>query len=1064
MTFLIINYFKNIEGNFINLSLLGFNTNEPMFYILLGLLVLLKFFIIYKIIVKHNKFKRIENELNHNKKLVKTLSEVTDEFYILCKSPNHEIITIDNKLINLLNINNSEINSLKTLSEKIFNGDDKIKFNDFIQRINLTNENNSEILNLINSKSEIIPFLVKAKLITTSEDNSNELIITFNKIDIKGNINFNEIVDSVFDAIILTDLNDVILYTNPAVTKIYGYTRNELIGKVAHKIFIEETQWEKMLNRMNSRKEGISESYEILQIRKDGTKFWSRIKGAPYKDFNNNIIGSIGTVSDLSRWELEEERYYLFENLISNSMKGVLITNPLENENPIIYVNNKFEEITGLKSNEVIGSKDIFPLNDKPENKLLNKIKEAIKNRKESDVFVKNENSEIWNEFKYFPLITENGTATHYVGIISDVTERYTKELQLIESKEKAEDLVKNKAVFLANMSHEIRTPMNGIIGMINLLYDTSLDEEQKEYVAAIKESGEVLLTIINDILDYSKIEAGKIAFENIEIDFRSLIENTLELFAKNADEKKIDLSYSISDDVPKIIKGDPVRIRQIISNLISNAIKFTPKGFVFVNVQSDLTKPEFIKFDVEDSGIGISEEGLKKLFTSYNQETSSTSRKYGGTGLGLAISKKLVSMMEGEIWVTTELNKGTVFSFTIKVNLVDNYETNYPNLENKKILIISNYEKFVKVLKEKLSKTGVKIKTENNIKLSFDLINESYNTKEEFSFIIIDNDLNEMNGAESIKLIEENFENLSSKIIVIGYKNSLQKIRKNNHIFFSKPIRYEKFFNILSDINSQTKEEFPSENIQTNNGEKIILVAEDNVISQKVASNYLKKLNYIPLIASNGNEVIEILMKEKVDLIFMDCQMPVMDGFETTKEIRNLPSSKSRIPIIAMTANLSPGEKEFCIKSGMNDYISKPVTPEKLNKILIYWFEKKIEEETINKKYFSIIEKLNEIDDELGSDSVLEMINLFLNETDRYLEDIQTPFYNGDFISLKKQCHRIRGVYLNLGIKSAEEIVYKIENHNDKKEIPQLLDSLQIEIKNVNKFVEMKLKEYLIN
>lgn len=924
------------------ISLLGFNTDEAGFYIILGFLIALKIFIIYRIILKNIKFKKLQQELKYHKNIIDTLSKTTDDFFILFSLPDYKIISIDNKLLTKLCYFESDFeNSLTTLINKTIISDDKEIFNNLIRKTSTENLSDSAIIKFKTFNNEIISFLVKPNKIEPVNNNLTEIIITFKEIEQNQEINYKEIVDSVYDAVIVTDLNDKIIYTNPMVTKVYGYTREELIGKTAYEMFLDKEEWEKMKERTASRKTGSRESYEILQKRKDGVKFWSRINGSPYRDKNNNIIGSTGTVIDL--------------------------------------------------------------------------------------------------------------------------TDRIIKEQKLIDQKEKAEDSVRNKAVFLANMSHEIRTPMNGIIGMTNLLFDTYLDEEQKEYVAAIKESGEVLLTIINDILDYSKIEAGKITLEKIDVDIRNLIENTIEIFAKTADEKNIDLTYSVSDEVPKIVKGDPVRIRQIITNLVSNAVKFTSKGYVFINVSCEGGNNSLLKVEVEDTGIGISEEGLKKLFTSFHQETSSTTRKYGGTGLGLAICEKLVSLMKGKISVETELNKGSVFSFTIRLEAVEKFEKNYPSLENNKILIVSNYIKLIAVLKDKLSKTGASIQTESNINLAIRSIKKSVEEENEFNFIIIDNDLNELSGTEAGLKIKNEFENLNAKIIIMAYKNSLQKIKNEEFVFVPKPINFEKFFNTIFDINSQAEGIIITELENEENTPKVILVAEDNLISQKVASNYLKKLNYIPIIASNGQEVIDIIMKEKIDLIFMDCQMPVMDGFETTAIIRNLHSAKSKIPIIAMTANVSPGEKEFCIKAGMDDYISKPVTPEKLSATLKHFFNLNDINDEINTKYLTITEKLDEIHNELGSDTAVEMINLFLNEADIYIKDIQEPFFNGDYVTLKKQSHKVRGILLNLGMVSAADIVAKIESHSDVKEIPALLESLQTEIRSITKFVESKLKDLLL-
>lgn len=529
--------------------------------------------------------------------------------------------------------------------------------------------------------------------------------------------------------------------------------------------------------------------------------------------------------------------------------------------------------------------------------------------------------------------------------------------LELYQFSEKAKESVRIKGEFLANMSHELRTPLNGILGSATLLIGTKLDQVQRNYLETLRICGNNLLVIINEILDYSKIEANKLELEHIPFEINACIENVFELLAPAAAAQNTELIYSIDYNVPEQTIGDYTRVQQVLTHLVDNAIKFTKNGYTFVKVtmENNTNNKDLIKFEVQDTGSGISKRDLNKLFKSFSQIDDSSTRKYGGTGLGLSIAKRLTELMGGQIGVESEIGKGSNFKFSI---LTDTFNDSNHDIEKnrdikEKKMHILNKIVFI------LEKNTIQLESLKNCCELWSMETYTANTVEEFlnischeapNFVIISTD--DYDYSNLINQVSQKY--LNQKIIYLALlKNSNTYYSDEKYLpqgfttAISKPIRYSQLFeSFIDSINStqrgsgtNVKQE---QQILANLFPLRILVAEDNVVNQKLVTNMLKKFGYLCDIVANGNEVLESLTRNQYDIILMDVQMPELDGIEATKKICiKYPKSTERPHIIAMTAHARGAEGQICLDAGMEGYLSKPIDLKELKQILEFWGNK---------------------------------------------------------------------------------------------------------------------------
>ncbi len=631
------------------------------------------------------------------------------------------------------------------------------------------------------------------------------------------------------------------------------------------------------------------------------------------------------------------------ENIITSMADTVLVLRP---EGNILMVNQAFCRLLGFEERELVGKslKKLFAHED--ESAWQKIFEDDVQNLEVA--FRSRFNRLIPMSVSVASMHKPDGGLQGLVLLAKDLSEFKAIQVDLRAARDAAEVANRAKSEFLAAMSHEIRTPMNGVIGMTGLLGKTPLSREQAEYVEIIRVSGEALLTLIDDILDFSKIEANKLELENIEFDLFSCIEQAMDLLSVKIAEKKVETLYRVGSGVPALLIGDENRLRQVLVNLLSNAIKFTHEGEIMVDVSLDreLDEAVLIRFEVSDTGIGISDEKARRLFSPFYQADLSITRKYGGTGLGLAISKKIVELMGGEIGVASRVGQGSNFWFTIHARLGESGQAldepdYWRKLAGKTILIVEDHVPSLELLVSSCEGLGMDVSATHRPERALHWLHEG----KSFDLALLDASLNRVDGVELADLLLQHQPGLPLVLMTPGggVNGEGPLLPEPFKAMVSKPVRRRQLpLALLESLGlapAAPHRPLAEEHPETSLGELFplrILVAEDNPINQKITCRMLEKLGYRADLSANGLETIEALEREIYDVVFMDVQMPEMDGLTATRQIVANWGREERPLIIGMTANALQGDRERCLQAGMDDYLSKPVRLEDIKTALL--------------------------------------------------------------------------------------------------------------------------------
>lgn len=780
-------------------------------------------------------------------------------------------------------------------------------------------------------------------------------------------------VEQSLASVVVTDTKGTVEYVNKKFTTITGYTSEEVIGKNPRILKSDKKtpeEYKELWETIISGREWVG---EFLNKKKDGQTFWEYAFISPIRNHDGEITHFLAIKEDITERKKAEEELREFSNfnqtLVGSLPFGIDV---VDEEGNILYVSETLEALVGKKT-KILGEKcwHIYRDNKKQcENCCLRESLKINTNTIESKGILggkvfqithvglvykgKKAFLEIFNDITGLKQAEEELQLRHeellqyYEELETQKRNVEEKNNELENAKKLADEASRAKGDFLANMSHEIRTPMNGVIGMTDLLFDTELTREQHDYAETIRNCANSLLSIINDILDLSKIESGKLEMENIDFDLRTAVEGSIDILVIGSEKKGLEISCFIDPEVPSLLRGDPGRLRQVLINLGNNAIKFTKAGEVAIDVTlaKETDSHVTLRCAVRDTGIGIPADRMKKLFQPFSQVDSSTTRMYGGTGLGLAISKQLAEMMGGQIGVESKEDKGSTFWFTVILEKQPSARQRVPYepgvIEHIRVLVVDDNYTNRRIFRAYLESWRCRVEEAATAEEAMKKLHEAINEGNRFRIALIDRCMPKADGESLCKEIKSDAQ-LKDLILVIltsvGMRGDAEYFKRLGFAaYLLKPVKQSQLFECLRIITGKTAgvaKDAPGRivtrySISEDHKQRLrILVAEDNVINQKVVMRILeKKLGYSADVVPDGKEAVESLERSDYSLVLMDCQMPGLDGYEATRIIRNenSPVRNHNIPIIAMTANAMHGDREKCLEAGMNDYVTKPV------------------------------------------------------------------------------------------------------------------------------------------
>jgi two-component system, sensor histidine kinase and response regulator len=703
---------------------------------------------------------------------------------------------------------------------------------------------------------------------------------------------------------------------------------------------------------------------EARALAEDGKYYWFLARGELVADEQGKRRLARGSAQDIDKRKNAELQLKSAEARMERITRG---TNDglweISYENNDIWLSPRLLQLIGYTRAEAEGNLRFFWNITHPDD--ISRVTEAFQKHTDNgslfDLEIRQQvKSGEWRWFRVRGAGEWNreGRLVTMSGSQQDVTERRQYQQALIEATEQATLASKAKSEFLANMSHEIRTPMNGVLGMTELLLDTALDDIQRDYAETVRDSATSLLTVINDILDFSKVEAGKLELEILDMDLRDTIEDVARLLAIQAHLKGLEITTSIDSMLPELVRGDAGRIRQVLLNLGGNAVKFTQHGEVAIDCrvvrkESDHT---IVRCEIRDTGIGIPKDRVDSLFQAFTQVDASTTRKFGGTGLGLSIVKRLVELMGGEVSVMSEEGFGSVFAFTLRLDVaigaVQIKKTTPVELRGRRVLLVDDNETNRKVITGQLMLCDMNVVCTASATEALALMREAASRQQHFEVALLDYQMPEHDGAELGRAIIGDPELKATRLVLLTSSGQ----RGDGHLFaglgfagyLPKPVTQRDLIDCLTVVLSAGAESWHAKSRQMVTRHDLraqrqysryrILLAEDNAVNQKVACRLLEKLGYVVDVAADGQAAVEAWRTGRYDLILMDCQMPLLDGYQATEQIRRNEPPPQRIPIVALTAHAMKGADEQCVAAGMDDFLSKPIDRDQLSSCLERW------------------------------------------------------------------------------------------------------------------------------